>query len=121
MKWAVPLAAIPAVASFIGGQLFGYGAFGINYKPALGAALTNALTQYVVGLVGVWLIALIIDWLAPEFRRDQGQGRGDEGRGLFVHRRLGSGRVDDRAVAGHYRRAARALWFLPPLARAAAW
>ena len=35
MRWALPLAAIGPVASFIGGQVFGYGAFGFSYKPGL--------------------------------------------------------------------------------------
>lgn len=67
VKWAVPLAAIPAVASFLGGQLFGFSAFGVTFKPALMPALGNALAQYVIGLVGVWVLAVIIDWLAPSF------------------------------------------------------
>jgi hypothetical protein len=73
MKWAVPLAAIPAVASFLGGQLFGYGAFGLHYKPAFVPALTNAVVQYAMALVGVWVIALIIDWLAPNFNATKGK------------------------------------------------
>lgn len=73
VKWAVPLAAIPAVASFLGGQLFGYGAFGIRYQPAFGPALTSAVLQYAMALVGVWVIALIIDWLAPNFGATRGK------------------------------------------------
>lgn len=73
VKWAVPLAAIPAVASFIGGQLFGYGAFGFHYKPAFVPALTSAVLQYAMALVGVWVIALIIDWLAPNFNATRGK------------------------------------------------
>ncbi|MFM9977035.1 MAG: Yip1 family protein [Sphingomonadaceae bacterium] len=63
----LPLAAIGPVAGFIGGQLFGMGAFGITYKPPLLAAVGGALFGYVASLVTVYLLALIIDWLAPNF------------------------------------------------------
>lgn len=73
MHWAVPLAAIPPVASLIGGQLFGYGGFGFSYKPPLGGALTSAVLSYAMALLGVWVIALIIDWLAPNFGATKNQ------------------------------------------------
>ena len=66
-KVAVPLAAIGPVAWFIHGQLFGYGALGFSYKPGLMAGLTNAVVSYVVGLIGVIVLALVADWLAPKF------------------------------------------------------
>ncbi len=66
-KVAVPLAAIGPIAGFIHGQLFGYGALGFNYKPGLMAGLTTALVGYVVGLIGVIVLALVADWLAPKF------------------------------------------------------
>lgn len=65
--WVVPLAAIGPVASFIGGQAFGYGAFGISYKPSLVGGVTTAIIAYVLALVGVWLLARIVDALAPNF------------------------------------------------------
>lgn len=73
VQWAVPLAAIPPVAGLIGGQLFGFGAFGFNYKPPLMSALTTALLGYAMALAGVWVIALIIDWLAPNFGATKGK------------------------------------------------
>jgi hypothetical protein len=65
--WVMPLAAIGPVASFIGGQAFGYGAFGISYKPSLIGGLTTAIIGYVLALVGVWMLAKIVDALAPNF------------------------------------------------------
>jgi hypothetical protein len=66
-SWVLPLAAIGPVAQFIGGTVFGYGAFGFSYKPTLMSALGTAVMSYVLTLIGVYLVALIIDGLAPSF------------------------------------------------------
>ncbi len=66
-SWVLPLAAIGPVAQFIGGALFGYGAFGFSYKPSLMSALGTAIMSYVLTLIGVYLVALVIDALAPSF------------------------------------------------------
>jgi Yip1 domain len=66
-SWVLPLAAIGPVAQFIGGTVFGYGAFGFSYKPGLMGALGTALLSYGLTLIGVYLVALIIDGLAPSF------------------------------------------------------
>jgi hypothetical protein len=52
------LAAIPAVCWFIGGVLFGL--------PFI-AALIGAVLQYVLAFVGVYVVALIVNFLAPTF------------------------------------------------------
>lgn len=66
-KHVLPLAAIPAVAGLIGAVVFGYSAFGFTYRPSVGAAVATAVIQYVMALVGVFVLALIIDALAPHF------------------------------------------------------
>lgn len=66
-KVAVPLAAIGPVAGFIHGQLWGYGALGFSYKPGLMAGLSTAVVTYILGLIGVIVLALVADWLAPKF------------------------------------------------------
>lgn len=66
-SWVLPLAAIGPVAQFIGGTVFGYGAFGFSYKPSLMSALGMAIMSYVLTLIGVYLVALVIDALAPSF------------------------------------------------------
>lgn len=66
-SYVLPLAAIGPVASLIGGQIFGYGGFGISYKPGIVGALTTAVLSYVVTIVGVFVVAAIADWLAPKF------------------------------------------------------
>ena len=66
-RWAMPLAASGPVATFLHGQLFGYGALGISYSPGLMGGLSTLVVSYVMGLVGVVVLALIADWLAPKF------------------------------------------------------
>jgi hypothetical protein len=68
-SYIVPLAAIGPVASFIGLSLVGFGPFRV---PIL-AGLTNAIVAYVLGLVGVFIIALIINALAPTFGGEKNQ------------------------------------------------
>jgi Yip1 domain len=63
----IPLAAIGPVASFIGGQVFGHGAFGITYKPSLMAGLGTMIVSYVFALIGIFVCGLVIDALAPSF------------------------------------------------------
>ena len=65
--WAVPLAAIGPVAGFIHGQLFGFGAFGISYRPGIVAGLSTLLVSYVLGLIGVVVLALVAQNVAPRF------------------------------------------------------
>ncbi|WP_106638695.1 Yip1 family protein [Allosphingosinicella vermicomposti] len=61
------LAAIPVLAGLIGGQIFGYSTLGVTYRPTLADALQSAIISYAGALVGIFLIALVIDWLAPRF------------------------------------------------------
>jgi len=65
--WVVILAAIPAVAQLIGSLVFGYHFFGITYHPTIMSAVTMAITQYILSVVGVFVLSLIIDALAPTF------------------------------------------------------
>jgi hypothetical protein len=66
-SYVVPLAAIPAAAGLIGALAFGYSFFGVTWRPSIGSALSMAVTQYVLALVGVFVLSLIVDWLAPTF------------------------------------------------------
>lgn len=63
----LPLAAIGPVATLIHSLVFGYGAFGISYKPSFMGALSTAVISYLGTLVVVFLLALLIDFLAPKF------------------------------------------------------
>lgn len=66
-KHVIPLAAIGPVASFIGQMAFGVSILGITYRPSLMSALSTAIIGYVVTLVMVYVLALVIDALAPQF------------------------------------------------------
>lgn len=65
--YAVPLAAIGPVARFLHGQLFGWGWFGISWRPGLVASLSSLVVTYVLNLVAILVLALITDALAPKF------------------------------------------------------
>lgn len=65
--YACILAAIPAVATLIGGQVFGHGAFGVTYRPPMIGSIVTAVVSYGLSLVMVYVLALIIDGLAPSF------------------------------------------------------
>ncbi|MDP3748677.1 MAG: Yip1 family protein [Phenylobacterium sp.] len=65
--YVIPLALIPAVAGLIGAIVFGYGMFGINYKPTVVSALVGAVVNFGIALASVYVLALIIDGLAPSF------------------------------------------------------
>ena len=65
--YVAPLAAIPAIARFIGFSLIGFGGFGIGFRVPLVAGLVNLVVGYVLSLVVVYLLALLVDALAPTF------------------------------------------------------
>lgn len=62
-----PLAAIPALCGFIGVLLFGVGVFDVGLRPPLGVALAEMATGYVLTLVAVYLLARVVEVLAPMF------------------------------------------------------
>ena len=67
--YIMPLAAIGPIAQFIGFSLVGmripFG--GGVYRTPIGSGITGAIVGYVLTLVGVYVLALIIDGLAPSF------------------------------------------------------
>ncbi|HEY9382911.1 MAG TPA: Yip1 family protein [Gemmatimonadales bacterium] len=71
--YVIPLAAIPAVAGFIGLSVIGIGVMGTSLKVPMGTGLTWAAVQYCGALVGVFVLALIIDALAPSFGGQKNQ------------------------------------------------
>lgn len=66
-NYVVYVAAIPVLATLIGSLVFGYSVAGITFRPSLGAALTTAVLQYALQLGAIYVLALIVDWLAPRF------------------------------------------------------
>jgi len=67
-KYAMILALIPVVATFIGQSLVGIsmGPFG-SFKIPVSNGLIYAIVYYILSLAGVYLIAFVIDALAPSF------------------------------------------------------
>lgn len=61
------LAAIPALAGFIGLSLVGVGAFGFGYRVPVAAGLLSAFVGYGLALAMVFVLALLADALAPAF------------------------------------------------------
>ena len=71
--YIIPLAAIPAIAGFIGLSIFGVGVLGNTFRVPITTGLHSAVVQYVGALVGVYVLALIADTLAPNFRGQKNQ------------------------------------------------
>jgi len=73
-RYIMPLAAIGPLA-----QLIGYSVFGISvpfvgtYRVPIGSAISQALVTYILTLAGTYVLALIIDALAPTFHGQRSQ------------------------------------------------
>ncbi len=66
-SYAMILAAIPAIAQMIGFGLIGHSMFGVHFQWGIGNALGYAILYYILSLVGIYVVALITDALAPSF------------------------------------------------------
>ncbi len=67
LNYAMILAAIPAIANFVGGSLIGYSVLGVSYRVPIVAGVAAMIVQYLLGLGSIYVLALIIDALAPKF------------------------------------------------------
>ena len=66
-EWLVIMAAIPAVCGFIGLSLIGVGMFGYGYRMPIVGGLVAMVFGYVLSLAVAFVMALIVDALAPSF------------------------------------------------------
>jgi Yip1 domain len=72
--YIMPLAAIGPIA-----QIIGYSVFGVTipfvgtYRPPIGSTIVSAIVGYVLMLAGTYVLALIIDGLAPTFNGQRSQ------------------------------------------------
>ncbi|WP_295378827.1 Yip1 family protein [uncultured Pseudacidovorax sp.] len=66
-EYVLILAAIPAIAGFIGLSIIGAGAFGVSFRLPIVSGLVQAIVSYGLSLVMVYVLALIVDSLAPSF------------------------------------------------------
>lgn len=61
------LAAIPPIAAFIGTSLVGVGFLGTVYRVPIGSGVAQLILTYALSLAMVYVVALVIDALAPNF------------------------------------------------------
>jgi Yip1 domain len=67
-EYIMILAAIAPVCQFVKTSILGYAWHGFRiYRLGIGAGLTAAMVEYVMSLVGVYVLAVIIEALAPNF------------------------------------------------------
>jgi hypothetical protein len=70
-NYLVYLAAIPAVATFIGLSIVGAGAFGISFRVPIVTGLVNMVVGFVLSLAMVYVLSLIANALAPTFKGEK--------------------------------------------------
>jgi hypothetical protein len=71
-SWVLPLAAIPAVCQALAWLAFRGGwIFGIRFHPSVLGVLTQAAVSYALTLVGVFVMAVVLDELALRFRGER--------------------------------------------------
>ncbi|MCW7537283.1 YIP1 family protein [Aquabacterium sp. A7-Y] len=66
-RYLALLAAIPAIATFIGMAVVGVGFFGVSVRLPFFGSLVQALVSYGLSLVMVFVLGLVINALAPTF------------------------------------------------------
>lgn len=71
--YLIYLAAIPAVAGFIGMSVIGFGGFGMHMRMPFMSGLVNMVVSYGLSLLMVFVLALIVDALAPTFNGSKSQ------------------------------------------------
>lgn len=67
VPYVLALAAIPALAGFIGYSLIGVGGMGFNFRVPVVSGLVGMVVGYALSLAMVYVLALIVDALAPTF------------------------------------------------------
>lgn len=66
-NWLLIMAAIPAVAAFIGLSIIGVGGFGFGFRIPFLTGLVHMVLSYALSLGVVFVLSLIVDALAPTF------------------------------------------------------
>ena len=66
--YVLPLAAIGPIASIIGWSMFGFGGL---FRLSLGSSITHGIVMYIMSIVGVFILAWIVNALAPSFGATQ--------------------------------------------------
>jgi len=66
-NYAIILAAIPAIAGLIGWMIIGRSFMGITIRVPFMRSFMWSILMYIFSLVGVYILAMVIDFLAPNF------------------------------------------------------
>jgi hypothetical protein len=67
-RFIAPLAAIPVLARLAGGLLFGYPIRGVGIRfPSVGRSLAEAIIDYGMSLLSIYLIAVLVSRFSPIF------------------------------------------------------
>lgn len=72
--YVLPLLALGAAAIFIGNGLIGYSLFGVHVG-GIKSGLISAVLYVVLRIAGVFIVALVIDILAPSFESEKNWNR----------------------------------------------
>ncbi len=73
-RYIMPLAAIGPIAQIIGFSVFGMSVpFVGTYRVPIGSAITQGVVAYVLALAAPYVLALVIDTLAPTFNGQRSQ------------------------------------------------
>lgn len=72
-NYLVYLAAIPAIATLIGMSLIGFGMMGVSVRVPFTSGLANAILGYALTLGMIYVLALVVDALAPTFKGEKNQ------------------------------------------------
>src|SRR6476469_5525564 len=62
--YVLPLAVIGPIASAIGWSMFGFGGY---FRLSIGSAIGHAIVSFIMAVVGMFVLAWIINALAPTF------------------------------------------------------
>jgi hypothetical protein len=66
-SYAAVLAAVPPLASFVGFSLVGLSLLGMHYRRPFFSGIGHLIVSYVFSLLGLYVVGLIIEALAPSF------------------------------------------------------
>ncbi|MGE0596467.1 MAG: Yip1 family protein [Hyphomonadaceae bacterium] len=82
--YVLPLMVFSALCGFIGMSVFGVSGFGISYRVPLITGLVSAVSQVVLGVLMVYVMALIVNALAPNFGSRQEVGKAHQLAGYSI-------------------------------------
>ena len=68
LGYVLPLAAIGPIARFLGVSIFGYGGV---FRVSIGSAISMAILGFVLAVISVFVMAWVINALAPQFGATQ--------------------------------------------------